>query len=395
MKMIAVFTLSFFAILSHDASALVIESSHLSQSLDSANLVCDIDVTSLNYRDDSSFHIGYEAKATITQVHREKGLKERAGVGSQIIIQGPGGEKQGTGVQFSGVRKPFKGKSYKAFLKEVAPFRFEIVGFEYGLIPLVAERQFSRNRTDGSNGEGNGPFLFWESHYFPLPYYISAPAFVGRNDFISAIDNSFKAWRDIANSTVEFIPMGCSNSRGNENDGINNVILIESSWPFETSAIAITRNFYIAGDNAQAGMILDSDILLNGVNYAFTTTGESGKHDVSNIVTHEVGHFIGLGHEVTPVDSDATMFAVASPGELKKRTLAEDDLRGLRSAYPGVGQKINFGPSPSCVPAAKTTGCGSVHDSQNHFGFWFALIYLFALAKTPWLVRRLRKGWMG
>ncbi|MEZ4749246.1 MAG: matrixin family metalloprotease [Bdellovibrionota bacterium] len=140
---------------------------------------------------------------------------------------------------------------------------------------------------------------------------------------------------------------------------MNNVIFEASNWPFETSVIAITRNFFISGDSPKAGMILDSDIIFNGVNHSFTVTNETGKFDVQNIMTHEIGHLLGLGHEVTPEDTDATMHAMAIPLETKKRDLASNDIAGIQSAYPGVsslGSSFNL----SC-DISSTASCAATH----------------------------------
>ncbi len=97
------------------------------------------------------------------------------------------------------------------------------------------------------------------------------------------------------------------------------MLYITQNWAYASAAIAITRNFYVAGDSPKAGMILDTDIMLNAVDHSFTTTDELGKHDVQNIVTHEAGHFLGLGHDdIPPVNPDATMFGVADAQRVQK-----------------------------------------------------------------------------
>ncbi len=53
--------------------------------------------------------------------------------------------------------------------------------------------------------------------------------------------------------------------------------------------------------------------------------------DVQNTVTHELGHVLGLDHSNV---ASATMSATASPGETGKRTLDQDDMDGICSAYP-------------------------------------------------------------
>ena len=54
--------------------------------------------------------------------------------------------------------------------------------------------------------------------------------------------------------------------------------------------------------------------------------------DVLNIAVHEVGHAGGMGHpDGTCVDE--TMYAYASNGETRKRTLNAGDIAGIKALY--------------------------------------------------------------
>ena len=79
------------------------------------------------------------------------------------------------------------------------------------------------------------------------------------------------------------------------------------------------------------GHIVEADVVYNtankwAVNRAIIEPTDCGKDfDVQAIGTHEIGHFIGLGH----VNNDAaTMFGSAAKGELKKQTLTPGDADG-------------------------------------------------------------------
>jgi hypothetical protein len=197
---------------------------------------------------------------------------------------------------------------------------------------------------------------------------------------VPEIDRSFKIWRDIETVPIEFVAMGCSDSKYNENDGINSVLLLSTTWPFDSVAIAITRNFYVAGTTESSGLILDSDILLNGVHHQFSVGAEAGKHDIRNIVTHEVGHFLGLGHEVAPVSTDSTMYAIAATGEVKKQTLERNDIDGIESAYTGYGQKLKEQHSV-CQIAEGNMGChlGVSHRrGSSPLSYFIGLLFVLA-----------------
>ena len=367
--------------------------------MDAANLVAEIKVERVDVQADPKFVNTYAAQATILSLTRvAASLTAPPQPGDLITITGLGGERDNSGVLYAGMPRPLINQKYTAYLSRATDGTYQIQGFELGLRPEAVLRNYSRNRTDGSNGDGTGPFLFWDDSYFPLPYYISADSFEGLRPFLSAVDAAFGTWRAVDNIKVEFLAMGCSNDTVDRNDGINNVIFVTQNWPFDPTAIAITRNFYLAGDSPRSGMILDTDIMINAQDHQFTTTGESGKYDLQDILTHEVGHFLGMGHEVPPLDTQATMYALAFPGELNKRTLHPDDLAGIRSAYGGVGIKLGPPHSDCAVPSGLPLGCMAVHrDGARPLGPLAAIFYLLLLvglarrtgaytrAKTPQL----------
>ena len=375
---------------SGQAMAVTFEPEMIADQLESANLIADIHVDSLSSVPDRSLFAKSLAKATLLKIHQSRNIDSALRENDVIEIEVAGGEIDGKGVMFSGLPRPYSGQNYRAYLNPSAnniPNRFVITGLENGLIPLSFVRASSRNRTDGSNGSGSGPFLYWDQRNLPITYSISAPSFKNKPDFVEAIEESFKPWRAYQDVLIEFVAMGCNKSTQNQNDSLNTLILVPQDWPFESTAIAVTRNFYISGEDAKAGMILDSDILLNGQNFSFTTTGESNKHDIRNIVTHEVGHFLGFGHEVAPVDENATMFASAVSGETKKRDLASNDISVLRSAYAGVGTKFD-GQNLHCDVSQNTVGCLAVHSPQPQYqNYWMLLVYvILTLGLGKWIV---------
>jgi hypothetical protein len=77
----------------------------------------------------------------------------------------------------------------------------------------------------------------------------------------------------------------------------------------------------------------------------WSTNGAAGTFDVQEIITHEMGHAAGLGHDSAPRDGCLTMYKFASPGETQKRTLGLGDKLGMdvlyntgdTSAGPGCG----------------------------------------------------------
>lgn len=67
--------------------------------------------------------------------------------------------------------------------------------------------------------------------------------------------------------------------------------------------------------------------------YPWSTSGESGKFDVQNIGTHELGHWLCLLDMYSGADAEKTMYGYAGAGETKKRSLASDDINGINRIY--------------------------------------------------------------
>ncbi|MDH5672297.1 MAG: M10 family metallopeptidase domain-containing protein [Myxococcales bacterium] len=123
----------------------------------------------------------------------------------------------------------------------------------------------------------------------------------------------------------------------------NSIIFVEdwSGQDLPLEAIGLTSIHY----NFKDGEILDSDIQINdsGLPLAICTPGDCqrGMIDVRNVIVHEAGHFLGLGHSN---DSEATMSFEASSGETKKRDLHADDVEGICAMYGAL-------PEPDCRDA--------------------------------------------
>jgi len=85
--------------------------------------------------------------------------------------------------------------------------------------------------------------------------------------------------------------------------------------------------------------LVEWDVVFNS-DYAFgdagTTDednlGDTSVMDYQNIATHEFGHSLGLTHPGNTC-TDETMYAFASAGETKKRTLGDGDVVGVNKLY--------------------------------------------------------------
>jgi predicted Zn-dependent protease len=118
---------------------------------------------------------------------------------------------------------------------------------------------------------------------------------------------------------------------------------------FGAGILAITSVAY----NSNTGEIKEADVLVNE-NYTFSSsaTASSGTYYLGDVLTHELGHLLGLSHSEV---HDSTMMFTAFRGQW---SLAEDDSHGLNDLYAvqGLGSisgKVVTGTSPTAFFGAK------------------------------------------
>lgn len=100
----------------------------------------------------------------------------------------------------------------------------------------------------------------------------------------------------------------------------------------QAGAIAVTNVWGYFSGPPPTREIVEWDMILDDVDYAWSTGGEAGKMDVRNIVEHEVGHALGMGHPDLTC-TEETMYAYADYGETKKRDLNSGDEAGIADLY--------------------------------------------------------------
>jgi hypothetical protein len=111
----------------------------------------------------------------------------------------------------------------------------------------------------------------------------------------------------------------------------NVVMFRDDGWPHEGAGFTLAATNTVF--NEQTGALLDADIEINSFKQIITTTNVASEvgTDLQAILTHEVGHFLGLAHSDV---IEATMFSNYSPGDLNYRSLHADDQKGICAIYP-------------------------------------------------------------
>ena len=141
---------------------------------------------------------------------------------------------------------------------------------------------------------------------------------------VAAVASAIKAWGIISSGTTSAAPV-----RGTAPATIT---LIDNGHVCTGSCLAATLTGYYHTEGSNT-YIDDADIYTNQ-RYSYTsskeTDGCSGEYDIDGIMTHEVGHVIGLGHSTV---AGATMYPSVSACNFNNRTLEADDLAGKNDLY--------------------------------------------------------------
>ena len=214
-----------------------------------------------------------------------------------------------------------------------------------------------------------------------------------REQVSEVLERSFSQWENIRcgleplgfqiRETTE--PAMCSNAEFVPDGGNANVVAFVGDWDerdLARSAFAITTQWF----GGRSGEIFGADILVNEEFWDWTVCPDGGcpgtdRVDFENTMTHEAGHFLGLGHSSVLT---STMSACALPGDTDKRELDADDIEGMCSIYPpsALTRACDFDPpggfDPTCEAIRPDCGC-SVGSAPPEGSFVTLLLAAFAL----------------
>lgn len=154
--------------------------------------------------------------------------------------------------------------------------------------------------------------------------------------YTNQLELSFEEWSEpgctaytpTRGSDVSGDPGGSSSS--------NMVGFYESSWPasWGSSTIGITLVSY----NPSNCLIADSDMVFNGRNFSFSSTGSnSSQVDFRSVATHEAGHWAGLDHSSY---SGSSLWPSYSGGTAE-RDLSCDDSEAVCGSMPSGGNSCS------------------------------------------------------
>lgn len=178
---------------------------------------------------------------------------------------------------------------------------------------------------------------------------------------LAAVRASFAAWSDLAGAAFTFRFDGLTNLEATAgavgSEGTNLVVWRENpaEWVAEGNSPLYYAVTTLSFDRCSAALV-DADIEVNGGYHTFSTSDDGVAVDIQNVLTHEVGHVVGLDHSA---DTSAVMYARAAAGETSKRNLKQDDLEGVRYLYPVVGDPPWLEQHDGCGGGCAVQGLGA------------------------------------
>lgn len=157
--------------------------------------------------------------------------------------------------------------------------------------------------------------------------------------FQQAIADAFAAWEGVpcpGGGTPRFRAqfqgfVSCARHEavcGDTTQNVNVMMFHDDAWPGTGRELGLTT----PTGGVSSGLLVDADLELNSAGFDFSLGGvRPGSINLSDVLAHEIGHFLGLSH--SDVDG-ALMFENYAGVTLSAELFTADDIAAICSVYP-------------------------------------------------------------
>lgn len=260
-----------------------------------------------------------------------------------------------------------------------------------------------------------GAFWHWVRPSVTIEAYVGDPLpSLSSAELVAAIEGAAAPWThqrlDCSAVELKVTPILQATAQ-TKRDGVNRLVFRRQRWCsdpqpanepcYSPEMLAVTVDVVVV----KSGEILESDIEVNAVDHDWSDLVRKpddlpGAFDLQNALTHEIGHLLGFAHSCLlspdelartddhgapvahcgqegPVAHESTMLAAVPARDVDRRTLSDDDARGVCAVYP----------PPIALAATQLPdegGCSVARPSSGPgrpVGLWLPVVAVLFLAR--------------